>query len=628
MRPPRVFLPLLALAAAAFAPRALAQTSDEPPAEELKPVALLSFAGVDRARSDVGFLFETVDRGDMTEVVDGYLDFVNDLDGVDKTKPLGVMLFLKPGFVPIPAPVGFVPVTDVQALRESVSFGDSVSTEKLRDDLFEIKGPRNTLFALIAGGYALVSNEREFLEENRLPAPLPIAGPLAARSDVAVAGLPKNIPPGMRSLFQNFLRQNTQTQMQRRDNEPEAAFRVRKAQAKRNLEVFEAMLEGSDAIRLAIDASAERRTVEIELDFEAIAGTKWAEAFAQSENRATPFDVLYDGDAPLSVVAGTQLAEWDVEVLTEQITVGQDEIAAFLSGLRPENDDAPESPRQAELVANREAGGSDYDLVDPAARRLAEDVTEPILVTVENKELDFMLQFRRDERPGGMTILGAARIGQSERFAAAVPKLLERIAAVNPEFDRILTLNVETVDDVTWHEFDFTAADRATTQEGEEVVDLKVPGTDETVSRPIGQEDGLEPADDDDIGVRFFGGRPSLHLGLGRDAVWVVVGADGALEQAQTAVRTVREQQGRLGAPPRAAIRAAVNVTGWFGDTVDADDEGALRGRDAFDPDNDRATIDFLPTPAGGGRLRVVLDEGFLRFLALSITDGYDQSQL
>ena len=452
MRPPR---PLLALLPLLLAAPAFGQTADDPPQDVLKPVAVLAVGGVERARDDVRYLFETVAREDMTEVVDGYLEFVNDLEGVVPTKPIGVMLFLKPGFVPVPVPVGFVPTDDPQALRESLSFGEAISIEKKREDFFEIKGERgDPLFAKIQGGYALVSNEEEFLDERLLPDPEVYAAPLAARGDVAVTALPRNIPPGMKSLFQNFLRTNTQAQMQRRDEEPEAAFRVRKAQAKRNLEVFEAMFDGSESITVAIDASRDRKAIEFTLDFEAVPGTSWSEMMANGRTAATPFDVLHDESAPLSVVAGTSLADWDVEVLTEQLQVAQDEIAAFLAGLRPTNDDTTDAPRQDELVANREAGLSDYDLVDPASRRLAEDVTEPLIVTAENKELDFLVQFRR-ERPGGFVILGAARIGQGERFAAAVPKLLERVAEVNPDVDRILTLNVEEADGVTWHELDF-----------------------------------------------------------------------------------------------------------------------------------------------------------------------------
>ena len=626
MRPPRLLAALVPLLLAA---PAFAQDSSDPPQEELKPVAVLAVAGVERARDDVRYLFETVGREDMTEVVNGYLEFVGDLDGVEPTKPLGIMLFLKPGFVPVPVGVGYVPVADVQALRENISFGEAVSTEKKRDDFYEIKGMANTpsLFARIQDGYALISNEEEFLEERILPDPALYAASLAARADIAVTALPKNIPPGMRSLFQNFLRTNTQAQMQRRDEEPEAAYRVRKAQARRNLEVFEAMFEGSDAITFGVDASRERKTIEFTLDFESVPGTKWAEIMAEGRVAATPFDVLHDESLPLSVLAGSSLAEWDVVTITEQLQVAEDEIAAFLAGLRPPTGDDGEPPRQAELEANREAGLSDYDLVDPASRRLAEDVVQPLIVTAENKELDFLVQFRR-ERPGGFVILGAARIGQGERFAAAVPKLLERVAEVNPDVDRILTLNAEEADGVTWHEFDFANSNESVEQEiaresERQEIREELGPTAEAREEKLAEVDA--EAEDDD-GVAFFGGRPSFHIGLGRDAVWFALGAEDALPTAKAAVARVKEQAGRLGSPPQAPIRAAVNVTQWLPD--EPEDDGAYRALEAFDPDNDRATIRFEPTPAGGGRLRVTLDEGFVRFLGLSIAEGYDESQL
>ena len=359
---------------------------------------MLAFAGVDRAREDVGFLFDTVDRGDMGEVVDGYLEFVNGLAGLDRGQPFGVMLFLKPGFVPIPTPVGFLPYTDLEELRDSLAFGNPAALEEVGENLVEIKARRGTLYAKLAGGYALISNERAFLEERVLPDPLAVAGPLATRYDLAVQALPRNIPPGMRKLFQNLLRQNTQTQMQRRDDEPEAAFRLRKTRAKRSLAQLEALLEGADEIALGVDASAERRTIEVDVALEPVPGTAWAEELAQVQGRGTPFDSLHEETAPLSLVAGLTWNRWDREALVEQLRVAQDELGAALSGLRPlEGEDAA---RGAELDAAREGGRSDYALIDPAARRLTDDVFEPLIVTVENGELDFFTQVRRREGGG------------------------------------------------------------------------------------------------------------------------------------------------------------------------------------------------------------------------------------
>ena len=431
--------------------------------------------------------------------------------------------------------------------------------------------------------------------------------------------MPRNIPDGMRTLFQNLLRQNTQTQMQRRDDEPEAAYRARKSSAKRNLEVIEAMLEGSNEITLGLDASAERRTIELELTFEAVEDTAWGEMMASAKSRATPFDILHEESRPLSVVAGTQLNEWDVPALIEQLKVGRDEVGAALAGLRPIDGEDP--ARQAELEAAREAGTSDYELIDPTTKRLVDDVFEPLIVTAENRELDFFLRFQR-ERPGGMAVLGGVRVDQGDRLAAALPQVLERLSGMSPDLDSILTLNVAEADGVTWHRLDFGEGNRASRAERRTAIEADAELDDEQRRRRLDRN-----ARRDD-GESFFGGVPSFHVGLGRTAIWVAVGADGSLEQAQEAVATVAAQAGRLGAAPQSPIRMAVNVSGWFSDDSDDLDDGDLRARTAFEDGNDRMTARFDATPTGGGRLRIVFDEGFVKFLALSITDRYDASQL
>ncbi|MFH5802562.1 hypothetical protein [Alienimonas sp. DA493] len=610
--------PLLALA---LASPAVGQ-EEEAPLERLEPVGVITLAGVDRARADVDFMFSTVEREDMSEVIDGYLEFANNLEGLDRTRPLGVMVFLKPGFVPIPTPVGFLPVEDLSDLRGSLTSAPGVTTEMLADDLMEVKG-RMSLFVKLQNDYALISNERAFLEERILPDPLTFAAPLAARYDFAAQALPKNIPPGMRKLFQNLLVQNTQTQMQRRDDEPEAAFRVRKNRAKRTLTQLEALLEGSDEITLGIDASAERRTIEVDLTFEAVPGTAWEEELSRIEARPTSFDALYEETAPLSLVAGLTYSSWDQEATIEQLRVAQDELGAALSGLRPLGSEEPS--RIGELEEAREAGQSDYALIDPATRQLTNDVFEPLIVTVENGELNFFTQVRRREA-GGKMFLGGMSIAQGDRFSQAVPQVLERLLDKLPENNdlvRNLTMNVAQENGVTWHRLEIT--DGGDAEPADDAAPVE--GTDESLQnrrdvRAARQERRAEDRN------RFFGGQPAIHVGLGRQHVWAVIGAEGSLEEAMAAVEAVQATAGRLGVAPEAPLRGAINVNGWFSDSLDDVSDEGLRARDAFADGSDRLLVRFGPTPSGGGRLRLVFGEGFIRFLALSVTDRYDESQL
>ncbi|MEM9703280.1 MAG: hypothetical protein AAF907_12630, partial [Planctomycetota bacterium] len=210
-------------------------------------------------------------------------------------------------------------------------------------------------------------------------------------------------------------------------------------------------------------------------------------------------------------------------------------------------------------------------------------------------------------------------IGQGDRFSQGVPKLLETLADKLPDDNDLvksMTLNVASENGVTWHRF---AEPDGESDDGDDLaVRTDVVDGEETIV--------VEREDDD--GVIFFGGKPALHVGLGRKHVWAVLGAEGSLAEAQALVTVVQSNAGRVSATPEAPIRGAVNVSGWFPDTLDDDSDDLLRAREAFADGTDRVTIRFEPTASGGSRMRLVFGEGFIRFLGLSITDQYDRSQL
>ena len=84
------------------------------------PVAVVNVAGVDRLLDDTDYLFGSIGRSDMKEVINGLLGNLGDLRGLDRTKPFGAMIYLKPGVVPQPGVIAYVPVTDIAALSRTV----------------------------------------------------------------------------------------------------------------------------------------------------------------------------------------------------------------------------------------------------------------------------------------------------------------------------------------------------------------------------------------------------------------------------------------------------------------------------------------------------------------------------
>ncbi len=86
-----------------------AQAPVQEPAAEPKappvPFAVINISSVDRLFKDTEFMFRSINRPDVYEF---FLSLVagraNDLKGIDRSKPMGVMLFLEPGFPPKPCP--------------------------------------------------------------------------------------------------------------------------------------------------------------------------------------------------------------------------------------------------------------------------------------------------------------------------------------------------------------------------------------------------------------------------------------------------------------------------------------------------------------------------------------------
>src|SRR5688572_9017627 len=113
MRQSRLLSIVLVCAINAFASLGRAAAQDPEPTLQPRPkpvpIVIVNVASAQRVLSDVTWTFEAAKRPDMLDLVDGFLERIGDLKGVERTKPLGVMLFLPQTLPPQPIPVGFFP---------------------------------------------------------------------------------------------------------------------------------------------------------------------------------------------------------------------------------------------------------------------------------------------------------------------------------------------------------------------------------------------------------------------------------------------------------------------------------------------------------------------------------------
>jgi hypothetical protein len=574
------------LAAGLWSSTAIAQETAEEKAEAAAedapfagpPIAVLNIAGVERVLEDVNYLFGSVDRKDMSDVVSGLIGNVGDLKGLERGKPFGVMLFLKPGVVPQPLPIGYLPVSDIGALSRTVELGP-VTTKKVAEGRYEIIGQRQTLYARMIGDYAYISSEDGALDRD-FPNPMEAFSALTTRYDVAVDVRPENVPPGMRELFLSIVRTQTQAQLQQRDDEPDAAYALRKSQGMGNLRLVEAFLKETRSLTLGLDTSSKNRKAVLELVIEAVPDTPYLEALQSLADEPSRFTPLLDDEVPLSFSVNSKLDEYSKKSQTELLSAGELQVAKILTRLEQGDSIRPATPEDRKAADATEP--------DPVAAALAARVFGPLKQVTESGNIDIFAQFRGDPEKkfsliGGLEVPGAAGMETPLR------ELLDRIRTARPKID--------------------------------EAIDVQY-GAAEAGGVSLHR---LSPRELREKKNPLFGEELGLYVGFDSNVIWFAVGGPQAVEALDEAVTRSKEAGLAERNKPAAPFQLVVTANRWVG--LDPDGKNTQMARDAFSEGQDTLRIDFRPTEKGG-RLRIEAEEGFIRLLGLGVSRRYDESQL
>jgi hypothetical protein len=587
-------IPTLLAAILALGSFPLAYAQDPPTETEAEalvdtpPVAVVNVAGVDRVLDDVDYLFGSVERSDMTQVVNGLLGNIGDLNGLERSKPFGVMVFLQPGVIPTPTPIGYVPVKDAAALAVIVQKVPNLRAKKVSEDRYELVSPRRTIFVRLIGEYAFVAAEAELLDREFPDPAIEFAG-LTTRYDVGLKVQPESVPPGMRDLFLTLLRTRAQADLQRRDNEPEAVYAFRKSQGMQNLRMVEAFLKETRSMTLGLDASRESRKAVLEMVIEAVPDTPYLETLQGLAEEPSRFNSLLDDDVPLAFSLNSKLDDYSKTAQSELLNLGEQQAAVLLTKLErgdpltpvaPAADGATEAPADAQPAAEIEP--------TPAALDIAARIFAPIKAANEAGNLDAFAQFRGDPEQKFVALAGVELPGAAG-MDAAVREFIDRFRAAVPE----AAAGVEV---------QYGAAEAAGV----------------SLHR-------IAPREIDEGGKRIFGDSPALYIGFGQDALWLTFGGPKAVETLGEAITRVNEASPVERKQPAAPFQLVVTANRWIG--IGPSAENSALARDAFEGGDDTLRIDFRPTE-NGGRFRIEAEEGFIRLLGLGVSKRYDESQI
>lgn len=565
---------------------------EEPPP---RPLLVVHVAALDRVLERLQDNLQDVDRDDVGEALDEFLEGnAGGLKGLDRAQPFGVALFLPDTLPPRPIPVVYAPVSDFGDLIKTLELGPVKVKRKVDEPGTAggtAAGERYTLTmqrggtreVVVRDGYAFLSRNEEFLDGD-VASLAKLAPQLGADFDAAVMVDLTTISPLVRDVFLGMLRTQSQAELQRRDDEPLSQYIVRKANGLSTLELIEHVLRDGEALTLGIKLREGSTNTIVELHADAAPGSEFAQYLADLASHPSAYASLVNDREPLTLSASWMLAP-------REQRVGREWISSLAHGMTDR------------LTVSAAAGGAAAGGAAPPVAA-AEFVPHPAVqavvdalnATVDSGHFDVCFQFRELE-PGTFGMLGAMRVVGGATLAGGIRELLTALQAPGTAGDFQITQDVLQHRDVAFH-------------------------------RVHSNEQRAEDR-------RVYGEDSGLYLGASDQTLWFAVGSSRVLTELKLAMDRVAAAA--TAAPSREApIQFLMQLNPWLGIEPPENDDGdvdgdALRRRElsdeAFDDENDGMKLDIRPTEKGA-RIRVELESGFARLLALWIAERYDQSRL
>lgn len=382
-----------------------ARAQDEEPVEpppKLVPVLIFNVASIERSLNDISNMFQVAGRSDMMEVIQGFLgEKVDDLNGFDRSRPLGYMVFLEPTLPPRPRLVFYLPVQNEADFINTLRLGPVPITE-VGEHEYEIenRGRRGKTPLKIQGDYAFMLPTGEgFLKEEVFPDPRKVSADLTSRYDVALSVRLRGIPPLIREVFGTFLTQQFSSQMQQRDGESDSAYERRKADGLNIMEYLQQLLRDGDEVTIGLDATENGRRAVLELSTFARPDSEFAKALTGIAGKQSYFTPLLQQTEPLQVSTS-----WKLNAREQKAFLGH--LKAMRIGLKEE--------------------------LDMASEQTIDNFVNALEATVKGEHIDALIQFQK--RPDGkLVIAGGARIVGSETVGSSLREILSSVNAKKPD---------------------------------------------------------------------------------------------------------------------------------------------------------------------------------------------------
>lgn len=569
-----------AIAAILISSAATAQTESEPEpaAPPAEPLLVVQVSSLEKILSRIETNLKSVEREDVLEAVEEFLtDRAGDLEGLDRGRPFGVAMFLPEALPPQPVTVAYAPLTDIEGLVKTLQLGP-VTVEKeaqaaeSKEEHYTLKLQQGgTRHLVVRDGYAFISRDENYLDGD-VATLAKLAPQLEARYDAAVTLRIKAVSPLVRDVFLGFLRTQTETQLQRRDDEPLSQYMIRRANGISSLELIERVIRDGEQITLGIDLPEGSESTVVELNVDAAADSEFAQYLTDLASHPSSYGAMVNDREPFTFSASWMMEPREQKVGTEWVNSLERSLNERLAALEPAAETAA-TPRDPDA--------------EPPSHSSVTRVVDPLRAMIDAGHLDVCVQFRTIE-PGQFGLIGAMHLVGGETFASGLRELLSTLKAQGDDLN--VTLDAEKHGEIIFH--------RLEAQE--------VPERDR----------------------RLYGDGSGLYIGSSARTLWFAVGSSRVLTELKSAIDRIEESAAQ---PParQAPVQLVLRANEWL-ELPRPEDAPPGRGEladEAFTGENDMLKLEVRPTESGA-RIRLELSGGYSRLLALWMSRQYDRSQL
>ncbi len=264
-----------------------------------KPVAVVSLAGYDEMIGDLNFIGGLADRPQIAAMLEGMVSLATGgrgLDGLDKGRPLGAVIQLDGDEL---SGYGFLPVTDLKKLMAVVEPLVPKVTD-LGEGIYEVRTDQGKDLYVTEkpDGWAVVCDKKESLAAAGDPSD--VIGRLGKKYDLAVTFFVQNIPQQYREQFLDQIRREAEQELEKKPDESDAEYAVRKKLQPRLFDAVVAMVNETEVVSLGWSLDHISGGAFLDASIKALPGTACASAMAAAAETKSRFAGLILPDAAVA----------------------------------------------------------------------------------------------------------------------------------------------------------------------------------------------------------------------------------------------------------------------------------------------------------------------------------------